>query len=67
MKSKIHYFGILAALLLMASPVMAADLNVQEGMVKFVEEMGIVSFFVGEGWKNALMIVIGCFLLYLAI
>ncbi|MBQ7987118.1 MAG: sodium ion-translocating decarboxylase subunit beta [Bacteroidaceae bacterium] len=36
-------------------------------MVKFVEEMGIVSFFVGEGWKNALMIVIGCFLLYLAI
>ena len=67
MKSKIHYFGILAALLLMASPVMAADLNVQEGMVKFVEEMGIVSFFVGEGWKNARMIVIGCFLLYLAI
>ena len=67
MKSKIHYFGILAALLLMASPVMAADLNVQEGMIKFVEEMGIVSFFVGEGWKNALMIVIGCFLLYLAI
>ena len=67
MKSKIHYFGILAALLLMASPVMAADLNVQEGMVKFVEEMGIVSFFVGEGWKNALMIGIGCFLLYLAI
>jgi len=67
MKSKIHYFGILAVLLLMASPVMAADLNVQEGMVKFVEEMGIVSFFVGEGWKNALMIVIGCFLLYLAI
>ncbi|MBQ7685255.1 MAG: sodium ion-translocating decarboxylase subunit beta [Bacteroidaceae bacterium] len=36
-------------------------------MVKFVEEMGIVSFFVGEGWKNALMIGIGCFLLYLAI
>ena len=67
MKSKIHYFGILAVLLLMASPVMAADLNVQEGMVKFVEEMGIVSFFVGEGWKNALMIGIGCFLLYLAI
>ena len=67
MKSKIHYFGILAVLLLMASPVMAADLNVQEGMVKFVEEMGIVSFFVGAGWKNALMIVIGCFLLYLAI
>ena len=37
MKSKIHYFGILAVLLLMASPVMASDRNVQEGMVEFVE------------------------------
>ncbi|MCR5433168.1 MAG: sodium ion-translocating decarboxylase subunit beta [Bacteroidaceae bacterium] len=46
---------------------MAADLDVQEGLVKFVEEMGIVSFFAGEGWKNAVMICIGCFLLYLAI
>ncbi|MCQ2222614.1 MAG: sodium ion-translocating decarboxylase subunit beta [Bacteroidaceae bacterium] len=29
--------------------------------------MGIVSFFVDEGWKNLVMILIGCFLLYLAI
>ena len=29
--------------------------------------MGFVSFFVGEGWKCAVMLFIGCFLLYLAI
>ncbi|MDD6473040.1 MAG: sodium ion-translocating decarboxylase subunit beta [Bacteroidales bacterium] len=29
--------------------------------------MGFVSFFAGEGWKNAVMIGIGCFLLFLAI
>ncbi len=67
MKSKIQFFSILALLCLSAMPAMAADLDVQEGLVKFVEEMGIVSFFVGEGWKNAVMICIGCFLLYLAI
>ena len=67
MKSKIQFFSILALLCLSAMPVMAADLDVQEGLVKFVEEMGIVSFFAGEGWKNAVMICIGCFLLYLAI
>ena len=67
MKSKIQFFSILALLCLSAMPAMAADLDVQEGLVKFVEEMGIVSFFAGEGWKNAVMICIGCFLLYLAI
>ncbi|MDO4949121.1 MAG: sodium ion-translocating decarboxylase subunit beta [Bacteroidales bacterium] len=29
--------------------------------------MGIVQFFVGEGWKNVVMIALACFLLYLAI
>ncbi|MCF0181250.1 MAG: sodium ion-translocating decarboxylase subunit beta [Muribaculaceae bacterium] len=29
--------------------------------------MGLTAFFVGEGWKNAIMLVVGCFLLYLAI
>ena len=58
---------MLALLLLVATPAMAAGLDVEGGLVKFAEEMGIVSFFVGEGWKSAIMILIGCFLLYLAI
>ena len=64
---KIQFFGLLALLLLVATPLMAADFDVENGLTKFVREMGIVSFFVGEGWKNAVMILIGCFLLYLAI
>ena len=62
-----NFFTIAALLLLLATPAMAADFNAEEGISKFVEEMGFVSFFVGEGWKNAVMILIGCFLLYLAI
>ena len=65
--NKIKFFSILALLLLVCTPLMAAGFNAEEGVSKFVEEMGFVSFFFGEGWKNAVMIVIGCFLLYLAI
>ena len=36
-------------------------------MSKFFGEMGFTSFFVGEGYKNAIMIAIACLLLYLAI
>ncbi|MBO4800306.1 MAG: sodium ion-translocating decarboxylase subunit beta [Bacteroidaceae bacterium] len=36
-------------------------------MSKFWNDMAITSFFVGDGWKNAVMIGIACFLLYLAI
>ncbi|MBR0201109.1 MAG: sodium ion-translocating decarboxylase subunit beta, partial [Bacteroidaceae bacterium] len=36
-------------------------------MNKFFGEMGFTSFFIGEGWKNAVMIGIACLLLYLAI
>ncbi|MBO5885771.1 MAG: sodium ion-translocating decarboxylase subunit beta, partial [Bacteroidaceae bacterium] len=38
-----------------------------DALTKFWNDMGITSFFVGEGWKNAVMLGIGCFLLYLAI
>jgi oxaloacetate decarboxylase beta subunit len=38
-----------------------------ESISKFGSEMGFTAFFVGEGWKNAIMICFGCFLLYLAI
>ena len=58
----------LLLLLLIAVPTMAADFNLEEGLDKFFSEMGFVTFFVQEeGWKNAVMILIGCFLLYLAI
>ena len=51
----------------MAAPAMAADFNMSDALAKFWNDMGITSFFVGEGWKNAVMLGIGCFLLYLAI
>ena len=65
--NKIKFFSILALMLLVCSPVMAAGFNAEEGISKFFEEMGFMSFFMGEGWKNAVMLLIGCFLLYLAI
>ena len=67
MKNSIKFFGVLALMLLMAAPAMAADFNMSDALTKFWNDMGITSFFVGEGWKNAVMLGIGCFLLYLAI
>ena len=67
MKSKIKFVGILSLMLLIAMPALAAGFDAQEGMSKFFEEMGFISFFMGEGWKNAVMLFIGCVLLYLAI
>ena len=58
---------LIIALLLVATPMMAQGFDVEQGLEKFVSEMGFLSFAVGEGWKNAVMILIGCFLLYLAI
>ena len=58
---------MLALLLLMATPLMAADFDMNSAMTKFWSEMGFTYFFAGEGWKNAVMILIACFLLYLAI
>ena len=67
MKNNIKFFSILSVLLLVATPVLAADIDMAEKLNNFVREMGFVSFFAGEGWKNAVMIGIGCFLLFLAI
>jgi len=67
MKNNIKFFSILALLLLVATPMMAGDFNMAEKLNNFVQEMGFVSFFAGEGWKNVVMIGIGCLLLYLAI
>ena len=64
---QIKILCVLGLMLLACVPAMAAGFNAEEGISKFVEEMGFVSFFVGEGWKCAVMLFIGCFLLYLAI
>lgn len=65
MKNYIKYLPLLVIMLLVATPAMA--FNLEEGMTDFVNEMGFVSFFQGDGWKNLAMIAIGCVLLYLAI
>ena len=64
---KIQFFSMLALLLMVATPALAGDFNMQSALTKFWSEMGFTSFFVGEGWKNAVMLVVGCVLLYLAI
>ena len=67
MKQVFKYSSLLAVMLLIPTMVMAQDFSFGEAMSKFFGEMGFTSFFVGEGWKNAVMICIACFLLYLAI
>lgn len=57
----------MAMLLLMATPMMAGEFNFGEALENFYSEMGFTSFFVGTGWKNLVMLGIGCVLLYLAI
>ena len=64
----LRFLATLAVLVLVSAPLMAQDFNIQEGINKFVSEMGFVTFFIEqEGWKSAVMILIGCYLLYLAI
>ena len=69
MEHKYRTLLLMAVFLLIAAPAMAADtsFNMSDSLQKFWSEMGLICFFVGEGWKNAVMIGIGCFLLYLAI
>lgn len=57
----------MAMLLLMATPMMAGEFNFGEALENFYSEMGFTSFFVGTGWKNLVMLGVGCVLLYLAI
>ena len=64
---QIKILSVLGLMLLACMPAMAAGFSAEEGISKFVEEMGFVSFFVNDGWKCAVMLFIGCFLLYLAI
>ena len=59
--------GLLLLMLLVPLTLSAQDFDFASAMSKFWNDMAITSFFVGDGWKNAVMIGIACFLLYLAI
>ncbi len=67
MKNNIKFLSVFALMLLVASPMMAAGFSFGEAISKFYNEMGFTFFFTGEGWKNAVMLGVGCVLLYLAI
>ncbi len=67
MKQYLKYLGLLAVALMIPMMASAQDFSFGDAMTKFFGEMGFTAFFVGDGWKNAIMIAIACFLLYLAI
>ncbi|MDE5787968.1 MAG: sodium ion-translocating decarboxylase subunit beta [Bacteroidaceae bacterium] len=66
---KIKFFGLLALFSMVALPTLAADFSLGEAMQKFWGDMGLKALFdvENEGWKSAIMLGLGCFLLYLAI
>ena len=67
MKRAIKLLTTFVLMTLVAVPTFAQDFNAGETLGKFVREMGFLQFFSGMGWGNAVMIVIACFFLYLAI
>ena len=67
MKKHLRDMCLMALLLLVATPMMAGDFNLGTALEKFYSEMGFTSFFIGTGWKNLVMLAVGCVLLYLAI
>lgn len=67
MKKHLRAMCLMALLLLVATPMMAGDFNLGSALEKFYSEMGFTSFFIGTGWKNLVMLAVGCVLLYLAI
>ncbi len=67
MKQFLKYLTIFAVLMMVPLVASAQDFDLASAVSNFVDEMGFVKFFVGDGWKNAVMIAIACFLLYLAI
>ena len=67
MKKHLRAMCLMALLLLVATPMMAGDFNLGTTLEKFYSEMGFTSFFIGTGWKNLVMLAVGCVLLYLAI
>ena len=41
--------------------------NIGETLLKLAQESGFAAFFVGDGWKSFVMIIVACILLYLGI
>lgn len=67
MKKHLRAMCLMALFLLVATPMMAGDFNLGTAFEKFYSEMEFTSFFIGTGWKNLVMLAVGCVLLYLAI
>ena len=67
MKTHLRAVCLMALLLLVATPMMASGFSLDTALEKFYNEMGFTSLFVGTGWKNLIMLGVGCVLLYLAI
>ena len=67
MKKHLRAMCLMALHMLVATPMMAGDFNLGTALEKFYSEMGFTSFFIGTGWKNLVMLAVGCVLLYLAI
>ena len=67
MKRAIKLLTTFVLMMLVAAPTFAQDFNAGETLSKFVREMGFLQFFSGMGWGNAVMSVIACIFLYLAI
>ncbi len=64
---RIKIILVLAVLLLVTTPLLAAETDVSDGLAKFIGEMGFVNLFTEAGVKNLVMLAIGSYLLYLAI
>lgn len=45
----------------------AGNFDVAETMTKFFDTMGFTQIFTGDGWKYLVMLVLSCFLIYLAV
>ena len=60
MKKHLRAMCLMALLLLVATPMMAGDFNLGTALEKFYSEMGFTSFFIGTGWKNLVMLAVGC-------
>ncbi len=65
MNKKIYFLTFV--ILIFSLPIMASDFSLSYGLEKFYNEMGFTAILSGDGWKNIVMICIGCLLLYLAI
>jgi len=67
MKHAIKFLTLFVLMILGTTPTFAQDFNAGETLNKFISEMGILQFFSADGWGYAIMIIIACIFLYLAI